>query len=200
MPLRTMTGVPIPTAPPAAPRAAAAIPEAPAGVGPMVIPPSVDLPVPQVPQLQTEWCWAACTEMVARWLGVDGVRQCELANFLHGQTRCCTAPSSDACNQPAPFASVIPVYRHVGVAGIGPDRPLTANTLVAELAAGRAVEVAFAWVGGGGHVVIVHGYTAEGLFAVNDPWQGAGTVSYFNLLTAYGSGRWVASYGRFARA
>jgi hypothetical protein len=184
MPVRKKAGVPIPAPPPAAAAA----------------PASVSLPVPYVKQEQTEWCWAACTQMVSRWLGVADVPQCELANFLHGQTNCCVKPSSDTCNQPAPLNGVMPVYRHVGVKGIGPDRPLLFNTLVAELAAGRAVEVAFAWFGGGGHVVVVYGYDPEGQFAVRDPWFGSGSVTYLDLFSAYGNGRWVVSYGRFARA
>jgi hypothetical protein len=194
MPIRAKTAVPIPTAPTPALLAAA-------GVGLVALAPAaVTLPVPYARQEQTQWCWAACTEMVARWLGVEGVRQCELANFLHGRTNCCARPSSTACNKPSAVNDVGRVYRHVGVTGIGPDLPLTLPTLVAELAAGRAVEVGYLWLQGGGHVAVVYGYTAQGHFAVHDPWFGSGFATYLQLWTAYGAGRWFVSYGRFARA
>jgi hypothetical protein len=155
------------------------------------------LDVPYVQQEQNEWCWAACTQMVAAYLGQPDVKQCELANFLHGQTDCCQNPGSDQCNQPAPLEKVVPVYNHLNIHAIGEAHAETIAVMVRELNAKRPVEVGFLWYGGGGHVVIVRGLDEDGNFAVHDPWFGSGPVTYLGLLTAYGQGRWGVSYGDF---
>jgi hypothetical protein len=138
--------------------------------------------------------------MVARFLGLAEPRQCELANFLFGRADCCQNPSGPRCNRPAQYADIVRVYSHLGVAVVGPDYPLLPDTVVAELDAGRPFEVALLWSGGGGHVVVVYGYSATGLVLVRDPWYGSLSVTYNNLSRAYGQGRWGASYGRFRRA
>src|SRR6266404_5537026 len=166
MPLHSSTGIPIRAprkrAPAARPAAAAAAP----------LPPM--LSVPYVRQEQDQWCWAACAQMVATFLGNTTVKQCELANFLHGQTNCCQQPGSLACNQPAPYAGIGQVYAELNVACISEPRPENAQVILRELSAGRPVEIGFLWFGGGGHVVVIRGVTAQGLFAVHDPWFGSG--------------------------
>jgi len=185
MPLRRLTGTPIPEPPTTTVADAAPAPPI--------------LNVPQIPQKQNQWCWAACTAMIARFLDLAEPQQCQLANFLFGQTNCCLNPSSGACNRPAQYADVLRVYNHLGISLLGPDFPLLFNTVVAEINAGRPFEVALAWSGGGGHVVIVYGLTAGGLLLVRDPWYGSMTLPYSSLYSAYGLGRWVASYGHFRR-
>jgi hypothetical protein len=184
MPIRAQTLVPI-----HAPPAVFAAPDVTDG--------QILLDVPQVFQEQNEWCWAACTQMIAAFLGNSGVKQCELANFLHDQTDCCQNPGSDACNQPCPFEDVLPVYDHIGISGVMDNHAETVQVMLTELQAKRPFEVAVVWLGGGGHVVLVRGIYADGTFAVNDPWNGAGPVSYLGLLTAGGLGRWVVTYGVF---
>lgn len=187
MPLRVKARVPIPAAPP--PAVALTAQAAPA-VG-------ATLNVPLIAQKQNQWCWAACTAMVARFLGMSAPNQCELANFLFGRTTCCTSPGSPQCNQPAQVEQVVQVYRHLGISLTGPDKPLLADTVKGELDAGRPFEVGFLWTGGGGHVVVVFGYTAQGLVLIQDPWFGTVSVTYNRLVAAYGMGRWFVSYGRF---
>jgi Papain-like cysteine protease AvrRpt2 len=189
MPLRVKTGVPITAPPPTAVGPAEA-----AAVG------GATLNVPLVAQTQNQWCWAACTAMIAKFLGMAEPGQCELANFLFGRTNCCTAPGSAQCNRPAQTAEVVQVYNHLGIKLVGPDNPLWPNTVKMELDAGRPFEVGLLWNGGGGHVVIVYGYTAQGLVLVRDPWFGNLSITYNRLFTAYGMGRWFVSYGRFTRS
>jgi ABC-type bacteriocin/lantibiotic exporter with double-glycine peptidase domain len=184
--LRAKAGMPIKV-----PRAKKAMAAATAAA---VAPPILN--VPYVAQEQTEWCWAACTQMVAAYLNKT-VKQCELANFLHGQTTCCATPGSQACNQPAPTAGVPQVYNHLGINCITNTWPVSAAIVVNELQQGRPVEIGFLWFGGGGHVAIIRGVTAQGYFAVNDPWFGAGLYQYQALYLAYGRGRWALTFGAF---
>lgn len=188
MPLRVPAGVPI--------RPARRRPPA---VGVAAAPPV--LRVPYVAQTQTQWCWAAVAEMVARHLGNTAVKQCELANVLHGQAGCCTSPASPACNQPvADHAGVHKVYAHLRIASKGHEWAVGPQVLLKELTAGRPVEVGYQWHGGtAGHVALVYGLTADGLWAVHDPWPdfGSGVATYPFLLTAYGMGRWRHTFGDF---
>ena len=188
MPLRVKTGVPIAAPSPAAAAVAAAAP-----VG-------ATLNVPLVAQTQNQWCWAACTAMIARFLGMAEPNQCELANFLFGRTNCCASPGRAQCNRPAQTAEVVRVYNHLGINLVGPDNPLSPDTVKMELDVGRPFEVGLLWNGGGGHVVVVYGYTGQGLVLVRDPWFGNLSITYNRLLMAYGMGRWFVSYGRFKRS
>ena len=190
MSLRRETGAPIPTNPAGPiPMAAPAAPTGPILLG-----------VPLFLQQQSEWCWAACTAMIAAFFNKPTVKQCELANFLQQQTTCCDNPGSSACNQPCQNQNIMRVYGHIGIGGHAPDLPLFVDTLANEIIAGRPVEVGFLWDSGGGHVVLVYGYNFEGVFAVRDPWRGTLSVTYPALQTAYGMGEWVVSYGRFTGA
>ena len=49
--------------------------------------------VPQIAQEQSNWCWAACVEMVLRYYGELAVQQCELANELFCRSEYCTRVS-----------------------------------------------------------------------------------------------------------
>lgn len=191
MPLRVTTGVPI-----RAPRRKS-LPVA----GPGLVATQPMLTVPYVKQTQTQWCWAACAEMVARHLGTASVTQCELANVLHGQTKCCTSPASAACNRPTDYAGVFKVYAHLGVKCVGHTWAVNGQVVRRELTAGRPVEVGYTWAGGGGHVAVIYGITPAGLLAVHDPWPdfGTGFATYQYVLTAYGMGRWAYSFGDFRK-
>lgn len=191
MPIRAKTRVPIAPAKASAKARATMPAETAAGSG------SIMLNVPYVHQEQNEWCWAACTQMIAAFKGNTDVKQCELANFLHGQTDCCAHPDSVQCNQPCPFERIVPVYKHVGIQATYDKHYELELVMQRELAAGRPFEIAFLWLGGGGHVVIVHGIDENGNYAVNDPWYGAGPVTYLGLLYAYGNGWWAVTYGNF---
>lgn len=184
MPLRKKTGIPIPTV-------------APAAAATVVAPPSH--PVPFIRQEQTQWCWAACTAMIAAWLRPTApvLKQCALAGVLTGQTNCCSPTVPKKCNRPCPELSILPVFRSQKVRGIGERNPLSEAELLYELKTNGPVEVGYYWFGGGGHVAIVYGLTAAGLCAVHDPWFGSGFVRYTALRTAYGRGLWALSFGQF---
>jgi hypothetical protein len=155
------------------------------------------LDVKLIAQEQTQWCWAACTQMVVKFLLNKDVKQCELANFLHEQTKCCSSPSSSGCNQPCPFEKIIPVFNKAGINGIFEGLPSAWSTIVREIKAGRPLEVGYLWFGGGGHVAILYGFGPNNMLMIHDPWYGSATLTYRAVLSAYGMGRWSLTYGRF---
>jgi Papain-like cysteine protease AvrRpt2 len=186
MPLRKKTGTPIPK-------------QAPKAVQPKAVT-AVSHPVPYIRQLQTEWCWAACTAMIARFVrpADPELKQCELANTLLNKSNCCNSPTPTVCNQPCQIQNILPVFKSRKIKGVGELNPLTPNELLHELTSNGPVEVGYLWWGGGGHVAIVYGVTAAGRLAVHDPWFGSGIVTYQSLIAAYGRGRWALSFGQFA--
>lgn len=186
MPVRKKTGTPIPP-PKAAPTVAT---EAPA-------PPTH--PVPFIKQEQTQWCWAACTAMISGWLrpADPHLKQCALAGILTGHTNCCSAAVPKKCNMPCPELSILPVFKSQKILGIGERNPLSEQEMLFELTNNGPVEVGYYWFGGGGHVAVVYGKTAAGLYAVHDPWFGSGFVRYTALRSAYGRGLWALSFGQF---
>jgi hypothetical protein len=183
MPLRTQTGTPVKFV--------------------EVDEPGATLNVPQIMQEQSNWCWAACAVMVFQYYGINaGTQQCDLANYLSGQTYCCTPatfPPTDPCNQPCPVSpidNISGVYSHYGVTCARATGPITFSAIQSEIGANRPIELFFAWNTGGGHVVLVVGWGSDAngdYVRVNDPNAGSGGVTYAQLL-AYTTGSAFGSW------
>ncbi|OGX85080.1 hypothetical protein BEN47_15290 [Hymenobacter lapidarius] len=155
------------------------------------------LNVPMIMQEQSNWCWAACADMLLYYYGNPGVTQCQLANWAFGQTACCQIPSSTICNQPLPDARISQLLTAYGLRSSYSTRAEGFGTLVLEIGAGRPVEVGLAWRSGGGHVVLVVdaiGLSGRQVVRVNDPAVGSGGMNYSDLQTAYGQGVWDATW------
>jgi len=166
----------------------------PVGAGP--------LNVPMIKQEQTQWCWAGCADMTLHYYGNSGVRQCDFANWLFGQSACCSVPSSSLCNRGCQVGDVSKVYSNWGIRSTLVNSNVPFGTLSLEVSASRPVEVAYAWNGGGGHVaLVVQTDTINGrsVVRVNDPAYGSGGVYYDDLLNAYGMGRWFATWTGIGR-
>ncbi len=165
------------------------------------IPDLVRLNVHAEPQQSAEWCWAACCCGIARFLALPiQPTEAGLANLLTGRTDCDLLPTPRECIVSASAAEVVGIYDRLGISRVGPDLPLSINTLLAELIAGRPVEVGFMWYRGGGHVALVTGFTkATQRLHVSDPLFGDGQLTYLEIANGYGIGRWALSYGRFAK-
>lgn len=145
-----------------------------------------------LPQQDTaEDCWACAIAGLLGYLKVD------------------PAPSQDDVrkrflgtgDQPIPWRDVAKAFEAYGVTGIGPDAPLSEETLWGEVtpAVCRPVLIGYQWNRGGGHVAIVTGakeWTQR--FLVQDPVWGAAELAYSEIRAAYGLGQWVTSWGRFS--
>ncbi len=192
MPLRVTTPIPIKALrkPPGIPSLAAAD---------TLTPTSIVLGVDLVMQTQAQWCWAACTQMVATYLTVPNIKQCELANFLHTQTTCCVTGSTTKCDQPSQFDGIGKVYDHVGIDSRSERKVIFPAQLLQELQAKRPVEVGWLWDGGGGHVVLIVGMNANGMYQLLDPMFGTRICNYQVIVQALGMGWWAYSFGVFKK-
>lgn len=152
------------------------------------------LPIPYISQSETNWCWAACGEMLFSHYGRVPHTQCDLASSQFGLA-CCPSPG-------APAACDLGCWPDASypAKGLGTTRvwgSLTSAQLRAELGRGRAVQVCYQWTGGSAtHVALIVGEYASGDFEVFDPWPayGRGARSYSQILGAYGLGSWVLSF------
>jgi hypothetical protein len=148
------------------------------------------LPVPYHAQQQTNWCWAACSEMTIEFLAVGPATQCDIATLEFG-ANCRAAPASSICNQPAwPNAT----FNRFGVHFLTSPGSVSQAGVQVEIGAGRPLHVYYAWRGGGAHLAVVRGFFSNGDLDVLDPWFGQGRRSYTNVLSAYGMGSWALTY------
>lgn len=155
----------------------------------------------------SNWCWAACADMTAAYYGNTGVAQCDFANFLFGLDGCCASPSSPLCDQGASAQDIVKVYSNYGINSTLSESTVSFSSLDFEVSNSRPVEVGYQWFDSqgrpdGGHVaLVIQTGVANNQEAVrvNDPAYGSGGVLYSNLLTAYGQGRWIATWTNIRR-
>jgi Papain-like cysteine protease AvrRpt2 len=146
-------------------------------------------------QLQSQWCWAACSTSVSHFFDASSRwTQCTVVNAELDQTGCCMDGSSGGCNQPWYLD------RAFKLTGNHADRaagtvPLSA--IRSQLDAGRPVGARIGWDGGGGHFVMISGCLddATGILEVRDPIHGTSEISIAAFASSYqGSGSWTHTY------
>lgn len=143
-------------------------------------------------QRQTQWCWAAVTSSVAAFYRVLGWPQCRLVNDRLGQIACCADGVSPTCNRPFYLDRALD---RVQVLGTFTPSALTLAEVRAEIDAGHPIGVRIGWRNGGGHFIVVSGYSDQNVVDVQDPWFGASAVDYLTFRSRYqGSGRWTHTY------
>ena len=159
--------------------------------------------VPWIKQEQSNWCWAACTEMILRYYGKSGIQQCELANELFNQSECCLNPASRKCNKPCDIEAVSNLYSRKCIHSEFVDKNVPFSKLQSELDADRPIEVFLSWKNKKtGHLVIIRGWRIddkEEFVHVNDPKDsesGASRImTYSELLNNYdGEGAWICTW------
>lgn len=164
---------------------------------PMLVSPETRLVlrIPLRSQEQSQWCWAACAQMVIRYHGTSKLRQCQLANGLFDLSGCCKMPGSARCNRPCSIQQVSQVYDQWGIQTIRRTSTVSFETIVSEIEASRPVQVGLRWNTEGGHVVLVRGWNGAKRLRVNDPAdRGSRWVDYAYLKSAYGRGNWLWSW------
>ena len=164
-----------------------------AGIAQMTLAPPGAPVVPYVQQSETNWCWAACGEMIMRPKAIPQTR-CSLASSQF-TLQCCPSPGApSACNRGA--------WPHLAYPGAGLPTTRTTSQLKqsfvsAELAAGRPVQVCYQWTGSRStHVALIVDEYPNGDFEVFDPWHsyGRGRRQFSQIQNAYGLGTWIQSF------
>lgn len=127
------------------------------------------LNVPLFPQKTSMWCWAASGQMVMRFVDPSvNVTQCAQANVNFGRSDCCNSPTPDAC-----VNGGWQVFNNFGFTFTSQSNALTWNRLISLLNQGKPVMFAWAWNGGGGHMMVARGWRlsqGKKYVSINDPW------------------------------
>ncbi len=119
--------------------------------------------VPLIAQEVSEWCWAACGEMVMKYWGHD-VAQCSEASAANNRTDCCSyglCPNQDEaspCNNPG-----WPNYAGYGFSSQSTGTPLTFAQLQQQFYCQQS-PTNFQWVwpgGGSSHLLVAMGYQVD---------------------------------------
>lgn len=154
------------------------------------------LNVPCIAQEQSNWCWAACHQMVFRYYGNITIRQCDLAGYLFGVPNdgCCSAPSSPLCNKGANANQIVQVYNAFGLQCTASAGAIPFGAVQTEINRSNPIECGIKWNGPGGHVLLLIDWSDPQKVYVNDPWQGPGQVAYNDIVNGYGLGSWIASF------
>jgi len=165
---------------------------------------TVLLPVTRVQQAVSNWCWAACGEMIGRYLGLEGTAQCTLANnYLEGTANCVDACKDQAnCNYPCLYTDIETVYSKVGIACCLVQGPLDFSVLNDEIVNNKRPVLAMLTFGAGfNHFLLVAGCNSSGsVYAMDSrPGYGDSWMTYATLRSAHGYGAWTLSWSKVGK-
>jgi hypothetical protein len=154
------------------------------------------LPLTVQHQLQTNWCWAACSVSTSDFFDPPtSWEQCEVAGKELERGDCCGGGAGGACNVPWYLDRAL---RRTGNFDSKSSGTASWKTLTREIDAGRPVGARIGWKGGGGHFVLLTGYRSAGgrrEVVVEDPWTGRSSVPVDVFATRYKStGTWTHTY------
>lgn len=177
------------------------------------------LDIAYLQQPASEWCWATCATMATRFIFQNTATICQVVSTLINGQNCCNGvppegdPDSNAsatffrtptpCNRAAKVTEIIQLYDKLGIQSTHRGGKIDFDSLCDQITTtGSPVEVAFSWLGGGGHVALVRGVTKDTqIVRVNDPWPDTGEVlvPFSQLQSAYGRGTWFDSWTNIAK-
>jgi hypothetical protein len=146
-------------------------------------------------QTQSNWCWAATSTSVSHFYWFFSTwTQCKVANAELGHTDCCTAPVPSPCNVPWYLDRALTrTNNFVSISG-----PATFAQVRAEIDAGRPVGARVGWSGGGGHFMVIYGYSivlGVEYLDIDDPIYGKSHITLDEFSHNYqGSGTWTHTY------
>lgn len=160
----------------------------------MLAPPGAAPQISYTAQTETNWCWAACGEMLFSQPAHTARSQCNIASTRLG-IMCCPSPG-------APQGCDVGGWPHVEYPPLGLPTTIVRGAMSIasvqqELAAQKPVQVCYQWAGGNStHVALIVDQHSNGEFEVYDPSTdyGQGSRSYNQILKAYGMGAWIMSF------
>jgi hypothetical protein len=147
-------------------------------------------------QLQSQWCWAACSTSVSLFYdSASGWTQCTVVNAELGQATCCQNGSTAQCNRPWFLDRAL---TRTGNLASWSGGTATIAQIRTEIRAGRPLGVRIGWSGGGGHFVMIAGYRAcdpDSFIDVRDPIFGSSDIALATFSSSYqGTGSWTHTY------
>jgi hypothetical protein len=153
-----------------------------------------------ITQTQTNWCWAACAQMVCGFYRPTvPVTQCQIVTAALGPAcGCCAAPSSGPCNVTQATDQISALWNLLSITGSFEGNAASPQDVAASIHAGRPIECGVNWTGGGGHVILVTGANVDSSgtlwLYVLDPAGTSGWIDYAHVVSAGGMGAWICTW------
>lgn len=163
------------------------------------------LGIARVRQEKSQWCWAACGEMLARHVLKTHIAQCDFVNTYTGGKGLCqdACQGIGNCNVPCQTSKIAGIYATKGMLCRPMPVPASATEICEQIVdARRPIMAMLTFDNLASHVLLITGYRATGsgpaLYAIDTrDGYGEGWVDYGALLNAHGHGRWVSSWSDF---
>jgi hypothetical protein len=170
------------------------------------------LGVPEVIQIEDNWCWAACCECMLRYYGYN-LTQPDLAYwacFVAGywcvfpkncdDCLCSPHPCATCCNHANDlygpiWSSEVVLYHFGDLTSQNMNRKMTQDEIRDDVCYGKPFRIGWVWREGGAHGIVGCGYNGiNGRVLYMDPWYGEGYnwIDYNELVTA-GTRSWARS-------
>lgn len=151
------------------------------------------------PQLQSNWCWAAVTDSIARYYDSSSSwTQCKIANTALGRSDCCGSGAADGgkCNKPWRLHEAMALTNNF--VGLVPS-PMSFSKIQQEVNSGRPVGTRVGWNGGGGHFQAIVGWTVgvsgDEYLHISDPIYLETQILFQEFAGKYqAGGNWNYSY------
>ncbi len=147
-------------------------------------------------QTQSNWCWAATSTSVSHFYWFWSTwSQCRVANSELGQSDCCHSTVPSVCNVPWYLDKALTrTHNFVSITG----QKASFQQVRDEIDAGRPVGARIGWNGGGGHFMVIYGYSrllGMEYFDIDDPIWGKSHLAVSDFASNYqGSGTWTHTY------
>ena len=163
--------------------------------------------VPAYIQEQSNWCWAACGQMIYWAYHSGSISQCTYVGKSRDQENSSlfdcgnlSGSTSSPCTYPGTFNSPQSLYGcngsneavfdYYGISSTGYDHAFSTSELTTAMSARKMCLARWGWNGGGGHLVVVNRYKSGNVY-YNNPLCGAVIWSYNTFKTANGQGTWT---------
>jgi len=168
---------------------------------------AVILGVPWCHQERSNWCWAACTNMVLTYYG-KGLDQCTLATqgleCTYCQPPCDDDGACNLVNAMCTGATCFPKHNH-GISQLLTNNGVSVYSCgagtISECAAVKLIDYAgtpfiIRKSDGVGHFIVIYGYDGT-YFHYRDPWSGSGSCTYDTLLSGWSDTLTLANYNAY---
>jgi hypothetical protein len=154
--------------------------------------PGAPTTLPRVDQDETNWCWAACLQLLLQLILRNRLSQCQVAELVLGQNpgECCSG--AEPCNFSLRPEEVSDALDDVGLAADFFPTVLSPRSLSLAVAAGPVAIVLTRTASG--HMLLAVRMSGLAIVDVLDPWLKVGSVDYQYLVDQHPLGHWSRTW------
>ncbi len=168
-----------------------------------------ELDISAIKQETTEWCWAACAQMIIGFTNNNQLTQEQIVATMYGVPVKSVSVKNPDCNRPASVSEIMDVFDEYSVSYEYSTGVLSYEDLINELNT-RPVEIGIKWADGAMHAILVFGYNTNYKtlqeVLIRDPADDKAptvTYDYADLINGhYGQrsrGKWIDTFWKLQK-